>query len=572
MTQTPRRRILIVLVTLMFFMGTIGARLVWYQVFDRAALSASAKEEHAWNEPVPARRGTIYDSTGQVLATTIQSDRVFAIVDQIRDDTAIADALAGPLGLSATEILATLADGRARKQGWVQVARHLTPDQSTAVRALNLTGVVLDPEPRRVYPNGDFASHLLGFANWDMQGSYGVEGAYNDEIGGKPGQIVAERDVHGNVIAVGHSKFDPPVNGMDAVLTINSAIQRSAEQQLDAALKSQNAAGGTAIVMDVNTGAILAMVGRPSFDPNHFEKYDLASFNNPAIANLYEPGSTFKILTMSIGLQTGAVNTSTIFSDTPGYLKIDKYTITNANGAVWGHETMSQILQHSSNLGAAYIANRVGPTAFYAKLRDFGIGQPTGVDLQGEEAGIVRWPSAADWRPISLTTNAFGQGISVTPLQMVVAAAAVVNGGKLMRPYVVQELRQDGQVVKRNEPTVIRQVISPQVSRAVVGMMTDVVDNVSYPYVGVPGYAIGTKSGTSQIPAPGGGYLGDNVTIGSMLAIGPSENPRFVTLLTVDRAQKDPWGVHVAGPPVRQIMMDLFTYYAIPPTRRATRP
>lgn len=572
MTQHPRRRILLVLLTLLLFMGSIGVRLVWYQVVDRASLSASAKDEHAWNETVPAQRGTIYDSTGQVLATTIQADRVFAIVNQIADDTVVAQALADPLGQAASSILSQLADGRARNQGWVQLARHLTPEQSSAVRDLRLTGVVLDPEPSRVYPNGDFASHLLGFANWEMQGSYGVEGAYNEEIAGKPGYIVAERDVQGNVIAVGQSKFDPPVNGMDAVLTINSAIQRSTEQQLDATLKSQNAAGGTAIVMDVNTGAILAMAGRPSFDPNHFEQYDLATFNNPAISNLYEPGSTFKILTMAIGLETGAVNTSTIFKDKPGYLKIDRYTITNANGAVWGQETMSQILQHSSNLGAAFIAGQVGQAAFYNKLREFGIGQRTGVDLQGEEAGIVSWPSAPDWRPISLTTNSFGQGISVTPLQMVVAAAAVVNGGKLLRPYVVQEFRQDGQVVKRNQPTVLRQVISPAVSSAVVGMMTDVVDNVSYPYVGVPGYAIGSKSGTSQIPAPGGGYLGDNVTIGSMLAIGPSENPRFVTLMTVDRAKKDPWGVHVAGPPVRQIMTDLFTYYAIPPTRRFNKP
>ena len=170
--------------------------------------------------------------------------------------------------------------------------------------------------------------------------------------------------------------------------------------------------------------------------------------------------------------------------------------------------------------------------------------------------------------PINLTTNAFGQGITVTPLQMLTAVCAVVNGGRLMRPYVVQELRQDGRVVRRNEPQVVRQVVSPQVSRAVVEMMTDVVDNVSYPYVGVPGYAVGSKSGTAQIPAPGGGYIGGDVTIGSMIGIGPAEDPRFAVLVKIDRPQEDPWGVHVAGPPVREILRDLFTLYAIPPTRR----
>jgi cell division protein FtsI/penicillin-binding protein 2 len=403
-----------------------------------------------------------------------------------------------------------------------------------------------------------------------MAGAYGVEGAYNDDIGGKPGHVVAERDVHGNIITVGQSRYDPPVEGLDATLTINAALQRSAERQLEAAIKAQDAAGGTAIVMDVRTGAILALASRPTFDPNHFEQFDLGDFNNPAISALYEPGSTFKVLTMAIGLETGAVNTSTVFTDKTGYLEIDRHRITNANGAVFGKETMSEILQHSSNLGAAWVAGRVGPDAFYAKLREFGLGQPTGVDLQGEESGIVLWGDAPDWRPINLTTNAFGQGITVTPLQMLSAVCAVVNGGKLMRPYVVQELRRDGQVVRRNEPQVVRQVVSPAVSRALVGMMTEVVDNVSFPYVGVPGYAIGSKSGTAQIPAPGGGYLGDDVTIGSMIGIGPSENPRFAVLVKIDRPRKDPWGVHVAGPPVRALLQDLFALYAIPPTRRVT--
>ena len=566
--EVPRRRVYFILLAFTVFMGSIGVKLVSYQVLRGADLGLSARQAHARDEPVPARRGVTYDSTGAVLASTIQSDRVFAIVERVEDDQEFARALAGPLALAPAEIVARLREGREKRQAWVQLKRHLSPAASDQIRALGLEAVVLDPEPRRVYPNGDFASHLLGFANWDMTGAYGVEGAYDAELGGKPGHLVAERDVHGNVITVGRSRFDPPVNGYDAVLTINAAIQRTVEQQLDAAIKSQQAAGGTAIVMDVRTGAILALAGRPSFDPNRFEQFDLDVFSNPAISALYEPGSTFKVLTMATGLETGAVSTNTVFYDKPGYLVIDNKTIRNASGAVYGKETMSEVLQHSSNLGAAFIAERVGSEAFYAKLREFGLGQATGVDLQGEEEGLVLWDTAPDWRPINLTTNAFGQGITVTPLQMLTAVSAVVNGGRLMRPYVVQELRQDGRVVRRNEPQVVRQVVSPQVSRAVVEMMTDVVDNVSFPYVGVPGYAVGSKSGTAQIPAPGGGYIEGDVTIGSMIGIGPAEDPRFAVFVKIDRPQKDPWGVHVAGPPVRAVLRDLFTLYAIPPSRR----
>jgi cell division protein FtsI (penicillin-binding protein 3) len=345
-------------------------------------------------------------------------------------------------------------------------------------------------------------------------------------------------------------------------------VQRSAAAQLDKVISEQHAAGGTVIVMDVQTGAILAMASRPSFDPNAFSTFDPSVYSNPAVNDLYEPGSTMKILTMAVGLSTGAITPKSVFYDSPGYLQIDGYKITNYLGESYGHESMSEILQHSSNLGAAWIAGQTGPDQFYSKLREFGIGTPTGIDLPGEEAGIVNWSDNPDWRPINLSTNAFGQGITVTPIQMLTAVAAVANGGKLMRPYVVKELRQGDQVIRTTEPQVVRQVVSPEVSKQVVGMMTDVVDNVSYPWVAVPGYSVGSKSGTAQIPAPGGGYEPDDQTIGSLIGIGPSDNPRFAVLVKIDRPKLDPLGGHIAGPPVRDILSDLFTLYGIPPTRR----
>lgn len=576
MTDLPRRRVYLVLLAFSVLVASIGARLVSYQVLRGAALGEAARQERLQDRAVPARRGTIYDSTGQVLASTMPADRLEVDLSEIADDVELARALAAPLAMSPQDILMRVTNARKAGSVWITLKRYLTPTQSDQVRALNLRCkdpdarcVFLTPEPRRVYPNGDFASQLLGFANWDLDGAYGVERAYNREIGGKPGYARAEVDVNGHIIAIGQNQLDPPVDGYDATLTINAAVQRQVEQQLEAAIKGQSASGGTAIVMDARTGAIIALANRPSFDPNTFEQFDIGLFNNPAVSQLYEPGSTFKVLTMAIGLETGAVNPGAVFHEPKsGYIMIDKYKITNANGATYGKETMSEVLQHSSNLGSAYIANQIGADAFYAKLREFGIGQGTGIDLPGEEKGLVNWPDAPDWRPINLTTNAFGQGISITPIQMVTAVSAVVNGGKLMRPYVVQELRRDGQVVRRTEPQVVRQVISPRVSRQVTGMMTEVVDNISYQYVGVPGYAIGSKSGTAQIPAANGGYEGDDVTIGSMIGIGPSEDPRFVVMVKIDRPKKDPWGSHIAGPPTREILRHLFTLYSIAPTRR----
>jgi cell division protein FtsI/penicillin-binding protein 2 len=577
--EIPRRRIILVLVAFLVFMGAIGWRLVSFQILRGADLSEEALDERFGDRVVPAQRGTIYDRNGMILASTIPSDRLEVDLAQVKasEDDSLARVLAGPLMMSPSAILDILREARANESVWVPVKGRLSPEQSQQIRDLKLWCMDDDtpclyfrPEPKRVYPNDDFASQLIGFTNWQLEGEYGVEASYDESIGGTPGRVRAEYDVFGNLIAIGEHTLDAPIDGLDVTLTIDSAVQRLAEQQLEEAIRTNGAAGGSVIVMDVQSGAIVALANRPSFDPNTYGDYDFAVFNNPAVSGLYEPGSTMKVITMAIGLETGAVNANTIFYDKPGYIEIDRYKITNLNGVSYGQETMSEILQHSSNLGSVFVADRVGADRYYDKLRDFGIGSPTGIDLPGEVAGIVNWSENPQWRPINLSTNAYGQGITVTPIQMVAAVAACVNGGRLMKPYVVSELRQDGQVVRRNDPTVVRQVLRPEVSRQIVGMMTDVVDNVSYPYVGIPGYAVGSKSGTAQIPAAGGGYEPDDQTIGSLIGIGPSESPRFVVLVKIDRPKNERLGSVTSGPPTRQILLELFTLYAIPPTRRET--
>ena len=262
---------------------------------------------------------------------------------------------------------------------------------------------------------GTFAAQVLGFVNYDYVGSYGVEGAYNDLVGGVPGRLIGERDGNGNVIALAESAWDPPQDGSDLVLTIDSAVQLIAEQALDKAIAEQHASGGTVIIQNPKTGEILAMASRPTFDPNAFDTVDDPSiFNNPAISETYEPGSTFKTLVMALGLETGAVTPDTqhnggVYKVLPGGAKIY-----NANAVDFGPETMTEVLQHSSNLGSMFVAEQIGEDNFYRGLLAFGIGQPTGVDLNGESDGILPLPGDPNWSIANFYTSAFGQGLAVT--------------------------------------------------------------------------------------------------------------------------------------------------------------
>jgi cell division protein FtsI (penicillin-binding protein 3) len=437
---------------------------------------------------------------------------------------------------------------------------------SEQVTALGLDGIVLDPEPSRIYPFGAFASHLLGFTNDDLQGNYGVEGQYNDLLDGTPGKLVGERDALGNVIGLTQSTWDSPVDGADLVLTLDSAVQRAIEEVLDDVVKEQRALGGTIIVQDTQTGAILGIANRSTFNPNVYENVpDPSLFLNPAISTIYEPGSTFKSIVMAIGIDSGAVTPETVHNDEPGFIALeDGSKIYNFEHAVYGDITMEQVLQYSSNLGAIFVAEQIGQERFYQALQAFGFGVPTGVDLQGEEAGILTLPGEAGWNDVLHYTNAFGQGIACTPLQLVNAFSAIVNGGRLMEPYIVSEVH-DGDNVTVTQPQQIRQVISAESSATMRAMLESVVHHPDSYYSSVDGYRIGAKTGTAQIPSPDGGYIED-ATIASIVGFGPVADPRFTVLVKIDWPKKGETGLAVSGPALTRVFEQLFMLYGIPPT------
>lgn len=557
----PRRRINALLAGFLVFSLAITYRVVSFQVVRSQDLTERALEQRTWEDKVPAQRGDILDVRGRRLATNVARDRVSAIVDDIEDPERVAMLLAPLIGRSAEDIYEALTQPDIK---WVVLQRRLPEEAAAQIRALDIEGIVLDPEPWRVYPMGDFASQVLGFVNYDYIGSYGVEGAYDAVVGGTPGKLVGERDGAGNIIALSKSELDPPIDGANLVLSIDSAVQRIVEQVLKDTIAEQQASGGTIIVQNPQTGEILAMASQPSFDPNEFQHVaDIGVFNNPAISAAYEPGSTFKALVMALALETGAVTPDTVhdggqFKIIPGGAKVY-----NALEIDYGPETMTEVLQHSSNLGTMWAAEQVGEDQFYRGLVAFGIGSETGIDLAAEAGGILPLPGEPNWTPASFYTHSFGQGLATTPLQLVNAVSALANGGMLMQPFVVKEIDGPDGVV-RTQPTPIRRVLSAGTSRTITEMLTTVMDTTFERFT-VPGYKIAAKSGTAEIPSPTGGYEKD-ATIASMIGYGPSEDPQFTVLVKIDRPKATPWGESAAGPAFQRIFKELFPLYGIPPS------
>lgn len=560
----PAHRAHVLLAVFVLFIGLIGLRVVSFQLVRSDELSQQALAGRFEEDVVPALRGVIYDARGVPLAANVPRARVWAVLSQIGDRAALAAQLAPLIGEPADALLARL---NTPDVEWVLLARQLSTEAAQQLEALGHAGLVVEAEPGRVYPAGTLAAHVLGFVDYEHQGAYGVEGEHDDAIGGTEGRLQGERDGDGNVIGLSPSTWEAPVDGSDVVLTIDSAVQRIIEQVLLETIEEQGATGGTIVVQDPRTGAILGMASYPTFDPNRYaETEDIGVFTNPAVSQLYEPGSTFKAVVMAIGIDAGVVTPDTVHNDAPGYIEVpDHPPITNNEGRVWGEETMTQVLEHSTNLGAIFVAQQIGVDRLYERFADFGIGKLTGIDLQGEERGLLTKPWESDWNDTLFYTNAFGQGVALTPVQLVNALSAIVNGGYLMRPYVVAEEHHPDGTVEAHQPEIVRQVISAESSAIMREMLYSVVENGTGVFAEVPGYAIGAKTGTAQIPSPDGGYLPD-ATTASIIGFGPVEDPQFTVLVKIDQPSESPWGETVAGPALQKVFTELFALYGIAPT------
>jgi cell division protein FtsI (penicillin-binding protein 3) len=572
-TQRPVRLLLLFAVTCLFALGIIG-RLFYWQVTQAAPLQKKLVAQKTLDDEVPARRGAILDTNGDLLAGNLSVDFIYAAPNQIKRPEEVAEALAPILETPVEKLLPILAD---KQRQYVRLlgGRKVDPEVSEQIRKLRLPGIFLEPTTKRTYPEKHLAAHVLGFVDGESQGWYGLEGQHGSTVGGKPGRIRAERDTAGNEIGFSDRQWYPPEDGMDLVLTLDRTIQYIAERELDRAIIQYKAAGGTVVVMDPKTGAVLAMASRPAFDPNRYEEFasQTAVFANPAVTLLYEPGSTFKIFTMAAALNEKVVSPETTYNDT-GVLSLGGFTIRNWDGKANGTTNMTQLLEKSSNIGASWVATRVGRDRFHKYVTAFGFGQPTRVDLQGEANGIVKDPRSRDWSDVDLATNSFGQAISVTPLQLTAAVASIANGGILMRPYLVRQVVEPRtqKVVRETQPQPVRQVVSRETATTLLTMLVSAVENGETRGALVPGYKVAGKTGTASIPDPVNGGYDPKLTIASFVGVVPVDDPQFVILVKIDKPQEEPWGSLVAKPAFGIIAQELTRYRALRPTEPIRSP
>jgi cell division protein FtsI (penicillin-binding protein 3) len=581
-----RARALLLLVLMTLVAAAIGGRLAWWHVVEHDRLALMAADQLAQNEDIPAQRGTIRDARGLLLATSVQVFSVYATPPAVTDAESEATILANVLSTSREDMLSQLTDGRA----WVWLKRRVDPAISDRIRALGMPGIGLLPETKRVYPTAGaapgstMAAALLGYVNLDGTGLYGVEGAQNRLLAGAAGQLKAQEDVAGRQIADSVQLAVAPRNGSDVTLTIDSGVQHLLEAQLYDSYVRNHAHGATGIVMDVDTGAILGMASFPSYNANDYASADRTLFDNPAVAQPYEPGSVMKAFTIAAALDASAINLKTQVVDNNN-LRLLGVRIQNADryDHPWGHGklTAQQVLQLSNNNGAARIGLKLGGERLYQAFRRFGFGQPTGIDVTGEVGGTV-WDPASKNASGDLTTaqNAFGQGLTVTTVQLVAGYAAIANGGTLVTPHVVAGYTDGAGTYHPNAIPKGERVMRPQTSRTMVKLLLGAIDGGIARSAQVAGYEIAGKTGTAEVAGPvtvrdaSGNLVTRNQykpgwIDSSFISIYPASHPRLVTLILLHRPAT--WGRYlmVQRPEsvFRLLAPQLLDYLAIPPDR-----
>lgn len=540
------------------------ARLANLQWLKNERFAKLARAQQEGDIEVPALRGDIRDRNGVVLASSVSLFSVAVNPTEVKDVEGATRRLSALLKQSPADIRSALA---AKKTTFQWLARKVPDEISTSLKKEPVAGVFLLREPtpgRRFYPKGRLASHLLGATGVDEQGLDGLEAAYDEYLGGSPGLLRTLMDRDGWMIPVATQRLiKKAVPGRHLVLTLDETIQYVAERELAAAVKMRNARGGICIVMDVKTGGILAMAVMPDFEADQFTSVPAAVRRNRALTDPYEPGSTFKVFLAAAAVNSGVSPTERFVSG--GVLNFGGWTIHNANDGLdaAGYETLADIIAYSFNVGTTSVAMRIGKKAYAKHLEEFGFGSRTGIDLNGEEPGILA--PVKDWADINLATISFGQGVAVTPLQLVSGLQAICNGGVRLKPHVVQEvLNPDGSSYKKIAPKVIGHPITAESAKTMIDILQGVVYKGTGKHAQVPGYRVGGKTGTAQV-CYNGAYAPGKY-IGSFLGLAPAEDPRIAILVKIEEPTPIYWGGTVAGPVFSRVAQESMWKLGISPS------
>lgn len=565
------QRIKVVLVLLYVVVFVIIAKLAYVQLIDGRNMEDRALSNRLKQIEVKANRGIIYDRNDNALAISVDKESVYINPQNIRkakseEDPAdnkqeIIKSLAEVMEMDVEKIEELVA----KDAQFVWVKRQADDDKVERLRELGLTGVGFVPEPERVYPKGTLASHVIGFAGVDNQGLNGIEMKYEEQLKGKSGRLLIEYDNLNNEIPQALQEFIPAEAGYDLHLTIDETIQYIVEREISKVYLEQEAQGVTCVMMDVKTGGILAMANMPNFDPNNYGEVESSVWNNFAVSGVYEPGSTFKILSASMYLDDAVTRPEDNYYCSSTYKMGNDPTPIKCHIYPRGHgaETFAQAVANSCNPVMAELVLKLGNDAFYEYMEAFGLREKTGIDVPGEAIGIMLSKERATVRDYG--AMAIGQTNAFTPIQMVTAISAVANGGYLMTPYVVDRITdQEGNVVEQKEPHVVRQVISEKTAKEMWGILEQVVSTGTGKKGQIEGYKVAGKTGTAQKVVDGKYVSG--VDIVSFAGFAPADNPQIACIVIVDEPKHEKMGGLVAGPVFSNIMSDTLRYLNVPKT------
>ncbi|AMV73116.1 penicillin-binding protein [Desulfuromonas carbonis] len=559
MEKWVRVRIRLVGLCFLAAFGFVAARAFHLQVLGQANWERRAERQHQKVIPLIPKRGTIYDRNGESLAVSLEVDSVYLEPTKVTDRPRTARLLADALGLKVAAVRAKLDS----EKGFLWLKRQITPRESELVRALNLEGVGFTREHRRFYPNSELGAQVIGFTGLDPEGLEGLELKYDSLILGQGGFLVMERDALGRGIGGGEEMVQGGEQGSDLHLTLDKNLQFIAEKELAAGVKGSHARAGTVVVLNPANGEILAMASQPDFNPNAFYRYRPGQWRNRALCDTYEPGSTIKMFLLAAALNEGVVKPGTFINCENGSWRVGGKTIHDHHP--YGRLKLPEILKVSSNIGAAKIGKALEREKYYGYLRDFGFGEVSGLELPGEQSGLLRKPS--QWFEIDLAAISFGQGLTVTPLQVAMATAAIANGGYLMKPYVVASVVNSyGEVVESHRPSVRKQVISTAVAKQIRDMLVEVTEEGGTGTLAtVPGYRVAGKTGTAQKVDPVTGTYSTDKNVASFVGFVPADDPKLVILVVLDEPEGQTYGGLVAAPVFSRIAAQGLRYLKVPP-------
>ncbi|MBI2356410.1 MAG: penicillin-binding protein 2 [Candidatus Doudnabacteria bacterium] len=574
------KRIFLLMLAFFAFGSLIFFRLFNLQVVNHGFYADAADNQHGAEQKIQPKRGEIFlsshDGDPLLVATNLSLNTAYAQPKLIEDAQSTSVKLAPVLGMKASDLRQKIENGN---KNYVILKKQLTEDISRQVRELGLPGIGLEPETMRFYPEGELGSHVLGFVGFSAKGGsasggketiragqYGIEGRFEGSLSGSQGIIGVETDVAGRWITFASRNLIPAQDGDDIYLTIDSAIQYKAQEVLNKTVSEHGAEGGCVVVLNPQTGAVLALAVNPGFNPNEYNKVpDISYYTNKVLAADYEPGSVFKPITMAAALDEEKVNPETTYEDRGLVEFPENLAIRNSDNEAHGVATMTEVLEKSLNTGAVFAQQEVGPEAFKKYVSKFGFGQLSKIELPGEVLGnLSNLNKKGD---IFFATASFGQGITVTPIQMASAFAAIANGGKLMKPYVVSKFVHPDQTEEAVYPEERDQIITQKTAATLSAMLVNVVENGHGKRAGVKGYYIAGKTGTAQVAYKDRSGYDPSKNIGSFVGFGPVDDPAFVMLVRIDHPKDVKFAESTAAPAFGEIAGFILNYLQVPPSR-----